>query len=120
MTGDIGESMIVRFEGKSRVKGNTKKFNRCRSRDNLTVIRDVLWFERLALSPFKEHPNRFGVALDDTMIGVKTGQFIQGGLKVRLDEMGIGDRTFSVDHEIVSKERSMSVRNKLGKFRHVE
>ena len=37
MTGDIGESMIVRFEGKSRVKGNTKKFNRCRSRDNLTV-----------------------------------------------------------------------------------
>ena len=27
MTGDIGESMIVRFEGKSRVKGNTKKFN---------------------------------------------------------------------------------------------
>ena len=62
MTGDIGESMIVRFEGKSRVKGNTKKFNRCRSRDNLTVIRDVLWFELLALSPFKEHPNRFGAA----------------------------------------------------------
>ena len=23
MTGDIGDSMIVRFEGKSRVKGNT-------------------------------------------------------------------------------------------------
>ena len=45
MTGDIGERMIVRFEGKSRVKGNTEKFNRCRSRDNLTVIRDVLWFE---------------------------------------------------------------------------
>ena len=39
--GDVGGSMIVRFEGKSRVKGNTKKFNRCRSRDNLTVIRDV-------------------------------------------------------------------------------
>ena len=38
MTGDIGESMILRFESKSRVKGNTKKFNRCRSRDNLTVI----------------------------------------------------------------------------------
>ena len=38
MTGDIGDSMIVRFEGKSRVKGNTEKFNRCRSRDNLTVI----------------------------------------------------------------------------------
>ena len=37
-TGDIGESMIVRFEGKSRVK------------------------ELLALSPFKEHPNRFGAA----------------------------------------------------------
>ena len=27
MTGDIGDSMIVRFEGKSRVKGNTEKFN---------------------------------------------------------------------------------------------
>ena len=53
MTGDIGESMIVRFEGKSRVKGNTKK---------LTAIRDVLCFELLALSPFKEHPNRFGAA----------------------------------------------------------
>ena len=43
------------------------------------------------------------------MIGVKNGQFIQGGLKVRLDEMGVGDRRFSVDHEIVSKERSTSV-----------
>ena len=42
MTGDIGESMRVRFEDKSRVKGNTKRFNRSRSRDNLTVIRDVL------------------------------------------------------------------------------
>ena len=62
MTGDIGESMIVRFEGKSRVKGNNKKFNRCRSRDNLAVIRDVLWFELLALSPFKQHTNRFGAA----------------------------------------------------------
>ena len=62
MAGDIGESMRVRFKGKSRVKGNTKKFNRCRSRDNLTAIRDVLWFELLALSPFKEHPNRFGAA----------------------------------------------------------
>ena len=51
------------------------------------------------------------------MIGVKNGQFIQGGLKVRLDEKGVGDRRFSVDHEIVSKE---SVRNKLGKFRQVE
>ena len=51
MTGDIGESMIVRFESKSRVEGNIKKFNRCRSRDNLTVIRDVLWFGLLALSP---------------------------------------------------------------------
>ena len=38
------------------------------------------------------------------MIGVKNGQFIQGGSKVRLDEMGVGDRRFSVDHEIVSKE----------------
>ena len=56
MTGDIGESMIVRFEGKSRVKGNTKKFNRCRSRDNLAVIRDVLLFELLALSPVLESP----------------------------------------------------------------
>ena len=46
MTGDIGESMIVRFEGKSRVEGNTKKFNSCRSRDNLTVIRDVLWLSK--------------------------------------------------------------------------
>ena len=62
MTGDIGESMIVRFESKSRVKGNTKKFNRCRSRDNLAVIRGFLWFELLALSPFKGHPNRFGAA----------------------------------------------------------
>ena len=53
------------------------------------------------------------------MIGVKNGQFIQGGLKVKLDEMGVGNRRFSVDHEIVSKERSMSVRNKLGKFRPV-
>ena len=79
-----------------------------------------MWFELLALSPFKEHPNRFGAAYDDTMIGVKNGQFIQGGLKVRLDEMGVGDRRFSVDHEIISKERSTSVRNKLGKFRQVE
>ena len=62
MTGNIGKSMIVRFEGKSRVKGNTKKFNRCRSRDNLTIIRYVLWFELFALSPFKEQPNRFGAA----------------------------------------------------------
>ena len=31
MTGDIGEGMIVRFEGKSRGKGNTKKFNRSTS-----------------------------------------------------------------------------------------
>ena len=62
MTGDIGESMKVRFEGESSVKGNTRKINRCRSRDNLTGIRDVLWFELLALSPFKEHPNRFGAA----------------------------------------------------------
>ena len=54
------------------------------------------------------------------MIGVKNGQFIQGGLKVRLGEMGVGDRRFSVVHEIVSKERSTSVRNKLGKFRQVE
>ena len=28
------------------------------------------------------------------MIGVKNGQFIQGGLKVRLDEMGVGDSLF--------------------------
>ena len=54
------------------------------------------------------------------MICVKNGQFIQGGLKVRLDEMGVCDRRFSVVHEIVSKERSTSVRNKLGKFRQVE
>ena len=45
---------------------------------------------------------------------------IQGGLKVKLDEMGVGDRRFSVDHEIVNKERSTSIRNKLGKFRQVE
>ena len=69
MTGDIGESMI-------RVKGNTKKFNR--SRDNLTIIRDVLWFELLALSPFNEHLNRLGAAQDDTMIGVK---FCQDGCR---------------------------------------
>ena len=54
------------------------------------------------------------------MIGVKNGQFVQGGLKVRLDEMRVGDRRFSVDHEIVSKERSTSVRNKLEMFRQVE
>ena len=54
------------------------------------------------------------------MICVKNGQFIQGGLKVRLDEMGVGNRRFSVDHEIFSKERSMGVRNKLGKYRQVE
>ena len=54
------------------------------------------------------------------MIGVKNGQFIQEGLKVRLDEMGVGDRRFSVDHEVVSKEKSTSVRNTLGKFRQVE
>ena len=40
------------------------------------------------------------------MIGVKNGQFIQGGLKVRLEEMGVGDRRFSVDHGVISKERS--------------
>ena len=103
MTGDIGESMIVRFEGKSRVKGNTKKFNRCRSRDNLTVISLSFLLFRLSKG-----------TLTDLV------QFIQGGLKVRLDEMGVGDRRFSVDHEIISKERSTSVRNKLGKFRQVE
>ena len=27
MTGDIGESMIVRFEGKSRVEGNTSSID---------------------------------------------------------------------------------------------
>ena len=54
------------------------------------------------------------------MIGVKNGQFNQGGLKVRLDEMGVGDRRFSVDHGVIRKERSTSVRNKLGKFRQVE
>ena len=65
MTGDIGESMIVRFEGKSRVKGNTKKFNRCRSKDNLTVIRDVLWFELLALSPPSNCRRHFNFAQRD-------------------------------------------------------
>ena len=54
------------------------------------------------------------------MIGIKNGQFIQGGLKVRLEEMGVGDRRFSVDHGVISKERSTSVRNKLGKIRQVE
>ena len=47
------------------------------------------------------------------MIGVKNGQFIQGGLKVRLDEMGVGDRRFSVDHEIVSKVRSTSAKEQV-------
>ena len=42
MTGDIGESMKVRFEGESRVKGNTKKINRCRSRDTLTYKRRLV------------------------------------------------------------------------------
>ena len=52
----------MRSEGESRVKGDTKGLDRGRRRDDLTVISDVLWVEPVALSPFKEHPNRFGAA----------------------------------------------------------
>ena len=90
----------------------------CRRRDDLTV-RDILWFEPIALSAFKEHPNRFVAAYGDTMIGVKYSQIIQRSSKVRLDVMGLVDRRFSVDNEVTSKERSTSGRNKLGKFRQV-
>ena len=62
MTGKSVDSTEVRSEGESRVKGDTKELNRRRRRDDLTVISDVLWFEPVALSPFKEHPNRFGAA----------------------------------------------------------
>ena len=51
----------MRLEGESRVKGDTKGLDRGR-RDDLIVISDVLWVEPVALSPFKEHPNRFGAA----------------------------------------------------------
>ena len=34
---------------------------------------------------------------------------IHRGFKVRLDEVRSSDRGFSVDHEVVSKERSTSV-----------
>ena len=30
--------------------------------EDLTVISYVLWFETVALSPFKEHPDRYGAA----------------------------------------------------------
>ena len=78
--------------------------------DDLTVISDVLWFDHASLFPFKEHPNRFGAAQDDTIIGVKCGQVIHRGVKVRLHEVRSSDRGFRVDHEVVSKERSTSVR----------
>ena len=52
----------MRSEGESRVKGNTKQLNRSRRRDDLTVESDVLWFESVAIFPFKEHRNRFGAA----------------------------------------------------------
>ena len=42
MAGKSGDSTEVISEGENRVKGDTK--------------------ERIALSPFKEHPNRFGAA----------------------------------------------------------
>ena len=41
-------------------------------------------------------------------------------MKVRFDEVRSSDRGFRVDDEIVTKERSASVRKKLGKFSHVE
>ena len=44
------------------------------------------------------------------MIGVKLGQVISSGLEVRLDEVRLSDRGFKVDHAIVRKERSTSVR----------
>ena len=68
MRGKSGDSMEVRSEGESRVKGDTEELDRGRRRDDLTVISDVLWFEPAALSPFKEHPNRFGAAQDDAMM----------------------------------------------------
>ena len=54
MTGKSGDSTEVRSEGESRVE--------VIPRDDLTVISDVLWFEPVALFPFKEHPNRFCAA----------------------------------------------------------
>ena len=60
----------MRLEGESRVKGDTKELDRGQRRDDLTVISEVLWVEPVALSPFKEHHNRFGAALHDAMIGV--------------------------------------------------
>ena len=54
------------------------------------------------------------------MIGVKLGQSIHRGLKVRLNEVRSSDRGFRVDHEIVSEERSTSVGQKVRKFRHVK
>ena len=62
MTGKSGDSTEVRLEGESRIKGDHKELNKCRRRDDLTVLSDVLWFELVALSPFKEHPNIFGAA----------------------------------------------------------
>ena len=62
MTGKRSDSTEVRSEGESRVKGDTKEHDSRRRRDDLTVIGDVLWFEPVALSPFKEHTNRFGAA----------------------------------------------------------
>ena len=41
-------------------------------------------------------------------------------IEVRLDEVRSSDRGFRVDHEVVSKERSTSVRYNLRKFRHVK
>ena len=60
--GKSGDSTEVRSESESRVKGDIKELNRWRRRDDLTVISDALWYESVALSPFKEHPNRFGAA----------------------------------------------------------
>ena len=55
MTGKTGDSTEMRSEGESRVKGDTKEFDRGRRMDDLTVISDVLWVEPVTLSPFKEH-----------------------------------------------------------------
>ena len=41
--------------------------------------------------------------MDDTIIGVKYGQVIHRGLKVRLHEVRSSDRGFRVDQEVVSK-----------------
>ena len=70
MTSKSGDSTEVRSEGERREEkrreekreGNSEEGGREGRRDDLTVVSDVLWFEHVALFPFKEYPNRFGAA----------------------------------------------------------